>query len=261
MGKIRSDIAWSTADRIVVRGRNFTDEILGKMNLGDFAWFQFTGSAPTPQQSNVFNAMIVALVEHGVTPSAIVARMTYSCAPESLQAAVAAGLCGLGTNVVGSMEGAARYLSEALPKDAPADTDLEALAAQIVARFRQSKAPIPGLGHVIHTQLDPRTPRLFAIAEENGLAGRYVQLLQLVHAEAQRVTGKKMPINATGAIGALSCELGFPWKITRGFGVMARAIGLVGHLLEEGENPISREVWTRTEEESSSHLRAAVATP
>lgn len=260
MGKIRSDIAWSTADRIVVRGKNFTDEILGKMNLGDFAWLQLTGNMPTPQQSNVFNAIIVALVEHGLTPSAIVARMTYSCAPESLQSAVAAGLCGLGNNVVGSMEGAARYLTEALPKEAPADVDLDALATQIVARFRKDKTPIPGLGHVIHTQLDPRTPRLLAIAEENGFSGRYVRLLQLVHVEAQRATGRNMPINATGVIGAISCELGFPWKITRGFGVMARAIGLVGHLLEEGTQPISREVWSRTEEESSAHLRPGAAT-
>lgn len=254
MGKIRSDIAWSTADRIVVRGKNFTDEILGKMNLGDFAWLQLTGNMPTQQQSNMFNAIIIALVEHGLTPSVIVARMTYACAPESLQSAVAAGLCGLGNNVVGSMEGAARYLTEALPKDAPTDTDLDALATQIVARFRLNKTPIPGLGHMIHTQLDPRTPRLFAIAEENGFSGRYVRLLQLVHAEAQRATGKNIPINATGVIGAISCELDFPWKITRGFGVMARAIGLVGHLLEEGSNPISREIWTRSEQESSSHL-------
>jgi citrate synthase len=261
MGKIRSDIAWSTADRIVVRGKNFADEILGKMNLGDFAWLQLTGHMPTPQQSNVFNAIIVALVEHGLTPSVIVARMTYSCAPESLQGAVAAGLCGLGTNVVGSMEGAARYLTEALPKDAPADTDLTALATQIVARFRETKTTIPGLGHVVHTQLDPRTPRLFAIAQDNGFSGRYVKLLQLVHAEAERATGRKMPINATGVIGAISCELGMPWKITRGFGVMARAIGLVGHLMEETTNPISREVWSRTEHESSEHLRPQAATP
>ena len=255
MGKIRSDIAWSTVDRIVVRGKSFPDEILGKMNLGDFAWFQLTGTVPTPQQSNVFNAIIVALVEHGVTPSVIVARMTYACAPESLQAAVAAGLCGLGSNVVGSMEGAARYLSEALPIDAPSDADLDALAQQIVARFRQAKTPIPGIGHAIHKLGDPRTPRLFAIAEENGFSGRYVGLLQRVHAEAQRASGKNMPINATGAIGAISCELGFPWKITRGFGVMARAIGLVGHILEETESPMSGEVWSRTEHESSAHLR------
>lgn len=258
MGHIRSDIAWSTTDRIVVRGMDFPDEILGKVNLGDFSWLQLTGKVPTPQQSTVYNAIIVALVEHGLTPSAIVARMTYSCAPESLQAAVAAGLCGLGSNVVGSMEGAARYLSEALPKDAPADTDLNALAQQIVARFRRDKVPIPGLGHAIHKAGDPRTPRLFAIAEENGYSGRYVKLLQLVHAEAQRAAGKTMPINATGVIGAISCELGFSWKITRGFGVMARAIGLIGHLLEESVNPVSREVWSRTEEESSSHLRPGV---
>jgi citrate synthase len=255
MAKISSDIAWSTTDRIVVRGKDFPAEILGKVNLGDFAWLQLTGKMPTPQESNIFNAIIVTLVEHGLTPSAIAARMTYATAPESLQAAVAAGLCGLGTKAVGSMEGAAKYLSEALPKDAPVDADLDALASKIVAQFRAQREAVPGLGHLIHKPIDPRTPRLFAIAEENGFSGRYVDLLKRVQREAERVSGKSLPINATGVIGAISCELGFSWKITRGFGVMARAIGLVGHIMEEIENPISREIWSRAEEEGSSHLR------
>lgn len=255
MGKISSDIAWSTTDRIVVRGKDFTEDILGKMNLGDFSWLQLTGKMPTPQQSNVFNAIIVSLVEHGLTASAIVARMTYACAPESLQSAVAAGLCGLGSRVVGSMEGVAKLLSEALPADAPLDVDLDSLAVSVVGQFRQRKEHIPGFGHVVHKPIDPRTPRLWAIAEENGYSGRYVALLKKVQAEAERVTGKRFPINATGAIGAISCELGFSWEITRGFGVMARAIGLVGHIMEEIQNPISREVWSRTEEEGTSHMR------
>ena len=215
---------------------------------------------PTPQQSNVFNAIIVALVEHGLTPSVIVARMTYSCAPEALQAAVAAGLCGLGNNVVGSMEGAARYLSEALPKDAPADTDLDALAAQIVAGFRKTKTPIPGLGHVVHTQLDPRTPRLFAIAEENGFSGRYVRLMQLVHAEAQRATGRTHADQCDRCDRRDQLRAGLPvedhprlWRD----GPRHRP-GRPPAWRKSG-NPISREVWTRTEQESSAHLRPGAA--
>jgi citrate synthase len=254
--KIRSDIAWSTADRISLRGKDLPSEILGHFNLGDVAFLQLTGNAPTPQQSAVFNAIVITLVEHGITPSAIAARMTYAGAPEALQAAVAAGLCGLGTVFVGSMEGAARMLSEALPYDAP-DEDLGSLAARIVADCRAARKIVPGLGHPVHKPIDPRTPRLFEIAEENGYSGRYVKLIQLIAAEAGRMSGKVLPVNATGAIGAICCELKFPWKIVRGFGVMARAIGLVGHILEESERPMAIEIWQRVEDEATQHIRPA----
>ncbi|ERS14864.1 citrate synthase [Alcanivorax sp. PN-3] len=251
---IRSDIAWSTRDRIEVRGKDLPNEILGHMNLGDLAYLQLTGQAPTEQQSKVFNAIVITLVEHGITPSALAARITYAGAPESLQAAVAAGLCGLGTVFVGSMEGASKMLYEALP-DPKADVDLGALADQVVADFRGRKQIIPGLGHPLHKPVDPRTPRLFQIAEENGLSGRYVDLMQRIAAKAEAASGKQLPINATGAIGAICCEFGFPWKIVRGFGVMARAIGLVGHILEESENPMGVEIWQRVEDEATAHIR------
>ncbi|KAF1043167.1 MAG: Citrate synthase [Herbaspirillum frisingense] len=252
--EIRSDIAFSTPDRIVVRGKSLPDEILGKMNLGDFAYLQLTGKTATPEQSRMFNAVLITLVEHGITPSAIAARMTYAGAPESLQAAVAAGLCGLGTVFVGTTEGAARMLYEAF--DGAGDhPDLQALAVQTVAAFRERKQIIPGLGHPVHKPIDPRTPRLFALAAENGMAGKYVQLIQLIQQEAERASGKVLPINATGALGAICCEFGFPWKIVRGFGVMARAIGLVGHILEESESPISYKLWHEIEDRASAHLR------
>ena len=108
---------------------------------------------------------------------------------------------------------------------------------------------MPGLGHPLHKPVDPRTPRLFEIAAQNGLSGDYVALMQAIQREAEAVRGKALPINATGAIGAICCEFGFPWQIVRGFGVMARSIGLVGHLLEERSDPMAFELWQRTEEE------------
>jgi len=229
-------------------------DLLGKINLGDMAFLELTRRLPTAQESEVFNAMLVTLVEHGMTPSALVARMTYLGAPESLQAAVAAGLSGLGTVFVGSIEGAAKMLYEALPAGAPPG-DLDKTASELVAAFRASKKILPGLGHPSHKPVDPRAPKLFEIAARNGLAGDYVKLMQAVSTEAERVSGKMLPINATGAIGALACELGFDWRICRGLGVMARAIGLVGHVLEEIRQPIAREIWERAEEEASAHLR------
>lgn len=251
---IRSDIAWSVPDRIVVRGRNLADEIIGHMDIGQFAFFQMTGKEPTREQSAVFNAILVSLAEHGITPSALAARLTYTGAPESLQAAVAAGLCGVGSRFVGSLEGAAEMLSAALP-DPAVEHDRPAVARRTVAEFREAGRPIPGLGHFLHKPIDPRTPRLFELAEQNGLRGGYVELLIEIAAEAEHVTGRELPINATGAAGALCCELGFPASIVRGFGVIARAIGLVGHLLEEQQRPISMSVWEDVEQKATAHMR------
>lgn len=253
--EIRSDIAWSSADRIVVRGHDLPTEVLGHMDLAAFSFLQLTGRAATPEQARVYNALLITLVEHGLTPSALAARLTYAGAPESLQAAVAAGLCGLGSVFVGTTEGAATMLTEELGTPADPELDLAEAAARIVARHREAGRLVPGLGHPFHKPIDPRTPRLFEIARECGLHGRYVELMQLVGVEAQRVSGRELPVNATGAIGALCGELGLPLRAVRGLGVMARAIGLVGHILEESERPLAVELWRRADDEASAHLR------
>lgn len=251
---IRSDMAWSTANRIVVRGKDLPSEILGHFNLGDMGFLELTGRAPSARESTLFNAMVVTLVEHGLTPSAIAARMTYFGAPEAMQAAVAAGLCGLGSVFVGSTEACARMLSEALP-DPKRDADLDALAREIVDAHRARRAIVPGIGHPIHKPVDPRVPRLFEIARECGFYGPYCRLIECVQQTAEQPAGKSLPLNATGALGALTCEMGFDWRICRGIGVMARAVGLVGHLLEEVRAPISAEIWQRTDAEASEHLK------
>ncbi len=251
---LRSDMGWSTRERIVVRGFDLPHDILGKLNLGDMAFLEIKARLPTPQESAVFNAILVTLVEHGMTPMAIATRLTYLGAPESLQAAIAAGLCGMGCTFAGTAEGAAQLLQDAL-RDAPAEAALEPIAARIVAKFVSRKQSIPGIGHPLHKPTDPRTPRLFEIAAANGLRGRHVSLIELVAAEAERVLARSLPVNATGAIGALASELGMPWRICRGIAVIGRAVGLVGHIAEELERPLAGEIWLRAEEEASSHAR------
>ena len=253
---IRTDIAWSTTDRITVKGYDLCKDVLGTLSLGDMAFLELTDRLPTRRESVVFNAIAVTLVEHGLTPSALAARMTYTGAPEAMQAAVAAGLCGLGSVFVGSMETAARMLQEAIP-DPGQKPDFDRLARDIVERFRARKQAVPGIGHPLHKPVDPRAPRLFQIAAENGYDGPYVRLMQQVAKEAEAVHGKPLPVNATGAIAAIASELKLPWKIVRGIGVMARAIGLVGHILEEMREPMAREIKTRAEEEATAHLRTA----
>ena len=218
---IRSDLGWSTADRITVLGKDLPGEILGKVDLGDMAFLELTRRLPNDKESRLFNAMVVTLVEHGITPSALAARLTYLGAPEAMQAAVAAGLSGLGSVFVGSMEGVARMLSE------NADVD-------------QMKR-VPGLGHPLHKPVDPRTVRLFQIARETGFYGKYCERMEEIGRK------KNLVVNATGAIGALACELGLDWRAVKGLGVMARAIGLVGHLLEEARQPMAEAVWHQIE--------------
>jgi citrate synthase len=231
---------------------------MGHFNLGDMAFFELTGRKPTPQESKLFNAIAVTLVEHGITPSAIAARMTIAGAPEAMQAAVAAGLCGLGSVFVGSMEHVAVLLEQALPYGKePKEVDLDRLASDIVERHRAEKKIVPGIGHPIHKPVDPRVIRLFEIARETGFHGRYVDLMQRIQQRAEASSGRVLPMNATGAIGALSCELGFPPRIVRGFGVLARAIGLVGHILEEWKQPMALEIWQRVDEEASEEARSA----
>jgi len=241
MSAIRSDLGWSTRERIVVRGKDLPGEILGTLNLGDMAFFELTGRVPNAKESKIFNAMAVTLVEHGVTPSALAARLTYLGAPEAMQAAVAAGLCGLGSVFVGSMEGCAKLLSEYLTGGA----EPTSVAEKIISEHKR----IPGLGHPLHKPVDPRSVRLFEIARETGHYGKYCHLME----ELSRL--KKLTLNATGAIGALACELGLDWRAVRGIGVMARAVGLVGHLLEESRQPMAEAVWLQVEEEASRHLK------
>lgn len=256
---LRSDMGCSDTTRIRVQGMDLMQDIMGKLNLGDFAFLEIQGRLPTTAESVVFNAMLATLVEHGMTPMAIATRLTYLGAPESLQGAVASGLLGMGTTFAGTAEGAARVLQEALAGDAAntPDAELPALAESIVRRLRETRQTIPGIGHNLHKPVDPRAPRLFEIAAQNGLSGRYVRLMQEIAKAAERLLDKPglLPVNATGALGALSSEMGIPWRLCRGLAVIGRAVGLVGHIAEELRNPLAREIWERAEAESSSHVQ------
>ena len=249
--KLRSSLGRSTTDQVFVRGHDLAADLIGKVSLGDVAYLELKGRLPDHRESVMFNAILVTLVEHGITPSAIAARLTYFGAPESLQAAVAAGLLGMGDRFGGSIEQAARLLQEA-----PAGGERREVAREIVAGYRARKEVIPGLGHPVHKPADPRTTRLFALAVEHGYAGPHVELMELIAEEATTAYRRELPVNATGAIAAIASELELPWRITRGLAVMARAVGLVAHLQEEMDEPLAAEIWTRTEAEAASEKAA-----
>lgn len=252
--RFRSDIAWSTETNITVHGLDLCSEILGKVSLSDMAYLQIMGRLPTPPESRMFEALALTLVEHGLTPSAIVARMTLAGAPEAMQGAVAAGLNGLGSVFVGSMETAAKILQEAMLNQHE-DTNVETMAKTIVQERLATKQSIPGIGHHMHKPIDPRTVRLFEIATELGFNGRYVSLMVAIGNQASEQLSKSLPVNATGAIAAIASELQIPWHIVRGIGVFSRAIGLVGHIVEERRNPMARQMKKMIETEALAHFK------
>jgi citrate synthase len=253
-GEIRSDIAWATPTKVVVHGLDLCEDIVGKMDFGQMAFLQIFGRVPRDAaELRMFNAVMVILVEHGITPSSLATRMTYCGAPEAVQAAVAAGLLGLGSVFVGSLDNAARMLQEAIP-DKSKPGDVPVLARGIVASRRARKEIIPGIGHPFHKPVDPRTGALFKVARETGYYGPYAELMTEIGAEAERQTKKALPVNVTGAMAAVASQMDVPWRVCRGLAVAARAVGLVGHIVEEMRRPMADEIYLRIEHEASTHL-------
>lgn len=251
---IKSDIAWSAPDRVLIHGHDLCKEIVGKVDFGQMAFLQIFARMPQDaDELRMFNAIMVILVEHGITPSALSTRLTLSGAPESVQAAVAAGLLGLGSVFVGSLDQAARMLQQAIP-DPQTPGDLEPIAEQIVTDHLARKAIIPGIGHPFHKPIDPRTGALFQVARETGYYGPYADLISLIGQKAEQRTGKVLPVNVTAAMAAVASQMGLSWKYVRGLAVAARAVGLVGHVIEEMRQPMAGEIYLRIEHEASEHL-------
>jgi citrate synthase len=230
--KPTTKIAHHTTEAIYVRGASLVDELIGKLTFTEMMYFQLLGTKPTPAQTKILDAVLVTLMEHGITPSVIAARMIYDSCPEAVQAAVAAGLLAVGSTFVGTMEGCARNLEEIL---AVPGNEL-ATAKTIARRFREAKQSIPGFD-------DPRSPRLLALAEEAGVPGRHIHALRLLATEVDAAWGRHLTINATGAIAALLGEIGVPQEVMRGVAVVSRAAGLVGHIREEQLEPSARHMW------------------
>ncbi|HZD66424.1 MAG TPA: citryl-CoA lyase, partial [Acidimicrobiales bacterium] len=202
---------------------------------------------PSPSETRVFEAVLVALADHGFTPTAIASRLTYLSAPDSLQGALAAGLLGGGSRFLGVTEDAGRFLAEALSDhDAPLPDDgagWDDLALAVVRRARAAGTLIPGLGHPVHKDVDPRTPTLVALAAEEGTAGPHLALYQAIGRVHDQVLGRRLPLNGAGVCGAALADLGLPVELLRGFALLARTAGLLGQLAEERRRPIAMDVY------------------
>lgn len=231
-----SAIATSDAERIVVRGRDLCGEIVGQWDFTRYFWFLVTGAEPTETQVFFANAVLCALAEHGLVPSVIAARMTYAAGPEAFQGAVAAGLLGSGSVVLGSAETSGRFLAGIVAAADGGDIAAAALAA--LRTLRAEKRPAPGFGHPQHAGGDPRATLLLRLAHEHGAAGAHVAALEAAHAALPEAIGRALPINVNGAIPAVMLDVGFPLSALKGISLLARTASLIGHLQEEAQRPI-----------------------
>ncbi|GAA7767597.1 MULTISPECIES: citryl-CoA lyase [Cupriavidus] len=226
------------------RDANLVDDLLGKKTFTEVMLMQILGRTPRPVDMRIADMVLVVLMEHGLTPSAIATRLIYMSAPENLQGAVSAGLLAVGSSFVGTMENCSTLLDRIL---AAQDPDAEALA--IARHYKEMRAAVPGFGHHLHKPVDPRAYKLLELGDaEPDLAGAHIGALRRLSAAVDEVAGRPITINATGSVAALLGEIGVPTAVMRGFAVISRAAGLVAHIVEEQQSPSGRYIWDVVEE-------------
>jgi citrate synthase len=251
----RTWIGGSTPEAITVAGRDLPGEIMGRLTLTELTYLLVTRRDPTAAERRMLDAVLVSLADHGLTPSALAARLTYTGAPEAIQGAIAAGLLGAGSVFLGPTGDTAQFLFDALQARGTGpsadDATLEEIASEAVDARRAAGLRVPGLGHPVHKETDPRTPRLYELAATEGLLGPHLRLLQFVAAAHEQRTGRHLPINGAGAGGAALVDIGVPPVAVRGVVLIARTAGLVAHLVEEAERPIGMPLWLEVEHRAS----------
>lgn len=231
-----SAISAANSDTILVRGHDLCAELIGSVTFTDHVWLLVAGALPSPDQRRVLDATLVAIAEHGLVPSVQASRMTLAAAPEALQGAVAAGILGCGSVILGAAEAAGRMLADVVARTRQGS--VAAAAEAVVREFVDARRPVPGYGHPLHKKRDARAGRLCEVAREAGLAGAHVEAAAAVEAVLPRLTGKPLAMNVSGAIPAVLLDAGYPLLALKGVPILARTASLVSHLLEEQQRPI-----------------------
>ena len=232
-------ISYKTKDRVVIRGLDLCNDLIGKVGFSEYFLFMVTGVRPTPTLVRLVDASMVSIAEHGLGGSVQAARMTFRAAPEALQGAVAAGLLSCGSVVLGTSENAGRLLSEIVKAVETQKKPLEQVVVEKMTRIRDAKGALPGFGHSIHRDGDPRSTRLIEFAGELGVRGAHCAALEEMGRHVEEIFGKKLPPNISSAIPAVLLDGGFPVDVLRGIPILARAAALIAHLAEEKQHSIA----------------------
>lgn len=241
-----TSLGTSTVEEINLMGQSVSEDLMGTVGFAELAFWMTAMRRPTPGELRTFEAVLVALADHGFTPTAIAARLTYHSAPESIQGAIASGLLGGGSRFLGVTEDTGKFLHQVLSEqeaEPSSDAEFDDLARQAISEAREQKRIVPGLGHPVHKQGDPRTPRLLQIAEEGGTRKAHLRLFEAMGRVSEEVLGKKLPLNGAGVCGAALADLGLPVDFLRGFALLARTAGLLGQIAEERRNPVANDIY------------------
>ncbi len=225
----------SDAARLRLRGHDVLTEVVGAMTFTEGFYLAVTGRRPTLMQTKVLDAALLVLMDHGLTPSALVARLVSDSNPDDVQIPLAAGILMVGNRFVGTMTGAGRILKEGMEFSG----EKQVWAEKVVQRFKAEKRRIPGFGHPVYKGSDPRTERLFEVARKAGVKGSFIDLIQLLGSAVEADAKRPIPLNATGALAALLHEIDFPVEAMRSVAAVGRCAGLAAHIQEERHSGIA----------------------
>ncbi len=242
-----SSIAQGYPDRVEVRGRDLTADLMGRLTFTEYFHLLLTGQEPSEDQRFFLDLLLVAIAEHGMMPSNVAARMTLAADPGSLHGAVAAGILGCGPVILGTAETCAQLLEEAQVRVATREAP-EAVGEDIARRFKAAGAKLPGFGHPIHRPVDPRAERILELADERGVSGPHVLLARSLGRGAEIAWGRPLTMNVSMPIAAVMLDLGFPPAAVKSIPILARTAGLLAHLAEEHENALGFLMAARAEE-------------
>jgi len=245
-----TSLGMSTSSTITLLGEDLAQDLMGKVGLTELVYRMVTLRTPTAGQVRMLDACLLALADHGFTPTAIAARLTYLSAPDSVQGAMAAGLLGGGSRFLGVTEDCGQFLHAVVEglAEVPGGADgWDEVAREVVQRARTEKRIIPGLGHPVHKELDPRTPALVSIAREEDCYGPHLALFEAIGRVHPEILGRTLVLNGAGVVGAALADLGLPMQLLRGFALLARAAGLLGQLAEEIRMPVGMETYLTVE--------------
>jgi citrate synthase len=246
-GAARTVIAAASSDRVTVRGHDLAHDLMGRVTFTEYAFLLATGRAPTEEQHFFLDLSLVALAEHGLTPSVQAARMTYDADPGALQGAIAAGVLGCGTVILGVADLCRKLIEDVLAR-ADACGSLETAALDVAREHRRERKPLPGYGHPLHKPVDPRAERMIALARERGIAGRSVEAALALTKAAAEAWGKPLPMNVSMTIAATLSDVDIPPGLIRAVPILARTAGLIAHCIEEAETPIGFLMASKGEE-------------
>jgi citrate synthase len=229
--KWNSKITKVEPNHLVTRGYR-QEDLIGNIPYPHVVYLLLKGELPSKEHGKMMDAILTACIDHGVTPPSSMASRVVASGGVPLPTAVAAGILSIGDAHGGAIEKGAKFLQEGISRMKNEGKSIDEIAKILVKESKEKKKRILGFGHRVHTS-DPRTKRLFSLAEELNVAGNHMALSKSIERELEVQTGKKLPINVDGAIAAISSDMGFDWRLGKAFFLLGRVAGLTAHVYEE----------------------------